>query len=113
MVKKIPRSKFDRKIEFSTVKSIENEMTGDTTERLVTLASLWCSLQRRSMAQQFQLVGTNLEDTITVVINHNEVVQNAKYALLNGKKYEIITVSPDDTTYFGYDYIVLRKASGA
>lgn len=114
MPKKLLHSLFNQRIEFQTVSSVADDLTGDTIEKPVRLFECWCAPQRRTMSQQFQLTGLGLDDTLTVAIRHNDKVQEATLAKYKNEIYEVVSISPDDTNnYMSYDYIVIRKKKGA
>lgn len=112
MPRKLLPSMFNKRIEFGTVKSVEDDNTGDYKETFVSQFSLWAYPNKRTLNQQYQLLGTNLTDTIVLIIRHNSNVNDSLKLKYNGQQYDILDVSSDDSlNYMSYDYLTVKLTS--
>lgn len=109
MSKRIPVSQFTKRVEFGTVESVYNRDSGTNLPSFITRMTLWAKQQRRSLSNQYKLMGTEMQDSIVVIIRHNADVTRSLSARLNGTVYDIVDISPDDSEYFTYDYLTLLK----
>lgn len=103
-------SDFNKTVKFGTIKSVMNEINGNTITSFVPVLSLKYAPRTRTMTQQYTILGTKLEDTIMIVIRHNKAVQEQLIVMLpDGKYYDIIGVSPDDSNnIITYDIVTLK-----
>lgn len=71
--------------------------------------------QKRTLTQQYTLVGTRLDNSITIITRHDTRNAAQQQARLDGIVYDIADVSPDDSNdAIRYDYLTLTKiAKGA
>lgn len=107
---KIALDRFNHKISFGTIKTIENNNTGDYDESFVPTITLHCALYNRSITQSYQILGTSLEDTIVVVIRSTNEVSKQLLASYDDAVYQIIDVSKDSTgKAVAYDLLTLKK----
>lgn len=66
--------------------------------------------QKRTLTQQYTLIGTRLDNSITLITRHDDRNANQKQARIDGITYNIADVSPDDgNDYIRYDYLTLVK----
>lgn len=107
---KITLNRFNHKISFGTIKTVENNNTGDYDESFVPTTTLHCALYNRSIAQSYQILGTSLEDTIVVVIRSTNKVNKQLLASYDDTVYQIVDVSKDSTgNPVAYDLLTLKK----
>ena len=107
---KITLNRFNHKISFGTIKTVENNNTGDYDESFVPTTTLHCALYNRSIAQSYQILGTSLEDTIVVVIRSANKVNKQLLASYDDTVYQIVDVSKDSTgNPVAYDLLTLKK----
>ena len=65
-----------------------------------------------SLTQQYTLVGTRLDNSITIIVRHDARNINQKQARLDGIVYEISDISSDDSNdTIRYDYLTLVKTT--
>jgi SPP1 family predicted phage head-tail adaptor len=112
MPRKFMPSLFNKKIQAGTVKSVLNRDTGDYDETFVSLFSLWAYPQKRSLTQQYNLVGTDLEDTVVLIVRHNDQLSKSLEVLYDGDYYNILDISIDNSlNYMSYDYLTIKLSS--
>lgn len=101
----------NRIAEFGTIKSVRNEYTGVNIPQFVSEFKLHYATIKRTLDQQYQLVGTSIADTILIVIRHNSKVNDALHVTLrDGIEYRIESISADDSNnYLTYDILTLAK----
>ena len=74
--------------------------------------SLHFKQQKRTLTQQYTLVGTRLDNSITIIVRHDARNINQKQARLDGVVYDISDISPDDSNdALRYDYLTLVKTT--
>ncbi|WP_054725632.1 phage head closure protein [Paucilactobacillus hokkaidonensis] len=64
---------------------------------------------KTTMTQKYLAAGTELEDTSTIAVRHNNQLENMQQCVVNGVTYDITDVSPDDEMYIAYDFVTLSK----
>lgn len=66
--------------------------------------------QKRTLTQQYTLVGTRLDNSITIITRHDARNAAQQQARIDGIVYDIADVSPDDSNdAIRYDYLTLVK----
>lgn len=73
---------------------------------------LHCKQQKRTLTQQYSLIGTRLDNSITMITRHDARNIVYKQAQLDTDRtvYNIVDVSTDDSNdYIRYDYLTLVK----
>lgn len=109
MPKKFLPSKFNKRVSFGSVKSVPNDMTGDYDTKFVKDFCLWCMPQKRTLNQQYQLLHTELEDSIVLVVRHNSKINKKQKVKYDGQEYSILDVSSDEGfNYMAYDYVTVK-----
>ena len=109
MIKKQLYSEFNRRAKFGNMKSVPNNNSGDNDEVFVPVFSLWCKPQKRTANQSYSIYGTELQNTITIVIRHTESVKSNMKVMYDGHLYNIEINNPDDSgSYLAYDYLTLK-----
>ncbi|GGL55884.1 phage head closure protein [Sporolactobacillus putidus] len=74
--------------------------------------SVWCGIWNRSLAEKFQVIGTEHQDDITVIIRHNPNVNQSLLAQLDSVTYRVIDVAPDDTPNpVTFDLVTIKKVT--
>lgn len=103
-------SDFNHKIKFGKVEEVKNPYTGSTIKKFVPKVSLWFAPKTRTFNQQYQLIGTELENTKVVVIRHNASVENYKMAQIDDVNYDVSSYSPDESNHYNtYDFVTLKR----
>jgi SPP1 family predicted phage head-tail adaptor len=89
------------------------DIGGVNVDKFTADYTLHFTQQKRTLTQQYTLVGTRLDETITVIVRHDARNTTAEVAHFNNTDYSILDVSPDDgASYIRYDYLTLKKVSG-
>lgn len=103
-------SDFNRKIEFGTVKSIQNPNNGSIKKQFIKEFSLWYAPKTRTLNQQYQLQGTELDNTRLVVVRHTQALESSKVAQIDNVMYDVTQYSPDESNaIITYDYVTLKR----
>lgn len=102
-------SDFSRKVELGSPQSHKTG-AGINITSFVPAYSLHFKQQKRTLTQQYTLVGTRLDNSITIITRHDARNVAQQQARLNGIVYGIDDVSPDDSNdAIRYDYLTLMK----
>ncbi|MCT0042999.1 head-tail adaptor protein [Weissella confusa] len=103
-------SDFNHKVDFGTVKTVQNPNNGSTKKAFAKQFSLWCAPKLRTLNQQYQIQGTALDNTKVIVIRHNTAVEGIKVAQIDGVMYDIMQYSPDESNaIIAYDFVTLKR----
>lgn len=66
--------------------------------------------QKRTLTQQYLLVGTRLDNSLVIITRHDDRNIAQQQARIDGIVYDIADVSPDDSNnIIRYDYLTLIK----
>ena len=85
---------------------------GVNVTNFVPAYSLHFKQQKRTLTQQYTLVGTRLDNSITIITRHDARNASQKQARLNSVVYDISDISPDDSNdAIRYDYLTLTKVT--
>lgn len=104
-------SQFNRRVEFGTTVSQTNG-AGANVPTFTPQVTVWAAPKVHSIGQQYKNYGTDLQDTITLIIKHNSNINEMLQAQYQGKIYDILTISPDDSNnVVVYDYIILKLST--
>lgn len=100
---------FNKVANFGSMQSVQNPKTGMRVQKFVKEFSLHYMIKNRTLNQQYATLGTSLENTIVIIINHSKLIQeNQLVQLADGKTYRVINLSIDDSTQVTrYDYLTL------
>ena len=113
---KIPLYRFSKIIEFGKPKTVPSRtIEGSKTEFQVSKTA-HCAIYQRTLTQQYQLVGTELSNTIMIAIRSENNVDDTLQARFKGEKqiYRIVNVSHDESRdYPHYDLVTLSKVTKA
>lgn len=102
-------SDFSRTVELGGVKSHQNGAHVNISS-FVPAYVLHYKQQNRTLTQQYTLVGTRLDNSITIITRHDDRNMAQQQARIGGTVYDISDVSPDDSNNFiRYDYLTLVK----
>lgn len=111
-MKRINPATFNRRVAFGDIKTVTNPHTGGKTKEFVADFSVWFAERKRTLDQQYELVGTSLEDTKLIIVRHKKEIADKQVVSIDGVTYDIQEYSPDDS--FGvmaYDYVTLKRRS--
>lgn len=103
-------SDFNKRVSFGKVETVVNEINGNTTQTFVPQLILKYAPKMRTMTQQYTILGTKFEDSILIVVRHNKNLQKNLLAKMpDGKYYDIVGISPDDSNkVITYDIVTLK-----
>lgn len=105
-------SDFNRKVDFGTVKSIQNPNNGAVKKQFIKEFTLWYAPKTRTLSQQYQLQGTELDNTRLIVVRHNTALEGIKTAQVDGVIYDVVQYSPDESNaIITYDFVTLKRRS--
>lgn len=103
---------FNKKVQLGDVETETNEHTGAGYAGFVPKINVWFASKTRSLSQSYQLQGTLLENSRTIIIRHNQAVEKLKLAVIDNVQYDIVNYSPDETSnIIRYDYLTLKRSS--
>lgn len=104
-------SDFSRKVDLGSPQSHKTG-AGINITSFVPAYSLHYKQQKRTLTQQYTLVGTRLDNSITIITRHDDRNAAQQQARLGGIVYDIADVSPDDSNdAVRYDYLTLTKTT--
>lgn len=104
-------SDFSRMVELGSPQSHKTG-AGINITSFVPAYSLHFKQQKRTLTQQYTLVGTRLDNSITIITRHDDRNAAQQQARLGGIVYDIADVSPDDSNdAIRYDYLTLTKTT--
>jgi SPP1 family predicted phage head-tail adaptor len=104
-------SRLNRRIEFDSMQSYETPQ-GVSKEKLSPIFTVWGAVYNRTINQQYKLVGTKLEDTLTIIIRHNKQVNNQMVIKLDNQQYNIVDIKPDESEQpIAYDVLTLKEVT--
>lgn len=102
-------SELNKRIAFGTIQSVELP-SGVNKPTFMPQFSVWCKKWVRSISQTYSLIGTEYQDTVTVVIRHNHEVDDSLQAKLDEVTYNILNVNPDESPNpVAYDTVTMKK----
>ncbi|WP_057742887.1 phage head closure protein [Liquorilactobacillus capillatus] len=109
MPKKFLYSDFNQRIQFGTVKSVLNDNIGDYDIKFIADFKTWCKPSKRSRMQQYSLYGTSLNDSLDLIVRHDDRISTELKALYKGQVYDILVYNPNDgNNYMAYDYLTIK-----
>ncbi|QEA33589.1 phage tail protein [Leuconostoc carnosum] len=103
-------SDFNKRIAFGTLDTGDYDDNGNPITTFVVQSTLHYAPRTRTMTQQYTILGTKLEDTILIVLRHSKRLDDSLIAKLpDGKYYDIVGISPDDSNnIITYDIVTLK-----
>lgn len=71
--------------------------------------TVWYGSKMRTLALQYQLIGTQISDTFEIVVRHNPWFATSMCAVIDSKYYDIVNISPDETPNLqAFDILTLK-----
>ncbi len=103
-------SDLNKRGQFGEYDTVINPNTGGEEDGFTASFSRWYAVRTRTMNQTYQIYGTDLQDTIDIVIRHDPSI---KPPLLfqdsQSNQYNIVSVSPDDSGALNaFDILTLK-----
>lgn len=109
---KLNLSDFNHKVKLGNVETVKNKYTGASVKEFKSVIEVWFASKTRTISQQYQLQGTSLENSRTIIIKHNSIIEGLELAVIDNVQYDIINYSPDETSnIIRYDYLTLKRSS--
>lgn len=103
---------FNHKADFGTVESVQNLNNGSIKKSFVKQFSLWYAPNTRTLNQQYQIQGTELDNTKVIVVRHNTAVEGINVVQIDGVMYDVVQYSPDESNaIITYDFVTLKRRS--
>lgn len=108
---KIATQRLNKKAEFGDMVAGENvnPNTGEPILEFRADFTLRAGVYSRSQSQQIALSGTELEDTLVLIVRHNTKVSKKMKVKLGIDLYQVINVSFDDSLPNSYDLITIKQ----
>lgn len=104
--------RFNRSCEFGSYDtSGVDENTGQHTREFKVALKCRYAVIRRGIGNVYALAGTELSDTISILIKHNDKINESQIVRLSdGNDYKIVSIVPDDDNfYLKYDMINVKR----
>ncbi|MGV0167606.1 phage head closure protein [Furfurilactobacillus sp. WILCCON 0119] len=106
---KITVSRLNKTVSFGHTERVENDGSGDYDIVVVPDFKVHCALYNRTFAQDYQLMGTELEDTIVLAVRSDQRINKSLKASFDGNDYDLPDVSKDASGMpVGYDLVTLK-----
>lgn len=106
-MKKYKISRLNKRAEFGTVKSV----TGSDLVRRPTFVSqfsLWYGSYNDTATLAYSKIGTDYQDSKTIVIRHNEAVSEPLLVMIDNVQYSIIQLQSDDDGVNTFDLVTIQ-----
>ena len=104
-------SRLNKRVQFGTVKSVENLINGTTKQQFVPLFTVWCGEYTLTISNTISLTGTTATTNELIVVRHDDRITTALEAILDGVTYRVAGVS-SDSEMNAYDVVTLTKVNG-
>lgn len=98
---------------FGVVRQVPNEKTDGYEDKFVPDFKRWYGVRTRTMNQTYQIYGTDLQDTVDIVIRHDDSIKPPlMFQSSDGLQYDIVSSSPDDTGALNaFDILTLKQVT--
>lgn len=104
-------SRLNKRVQFGTVKSVENLINGTTKQQFVPLFTVWCGEYTLTISNTISLTGTTATTNQLIAVRHDDRITTALEAILDGVTYRVAGIS-SDSDLNAYDIITLTKVNG-
>lgn len=102
-------SQFNKVASFGKNVTYEDENTGMTRKGFKELFTLHYRNVKRTVTQQYSLLGTELENTKIIMIQHNDKVDDTMLVTIDGQQYNVVSIEVDESNvYLKYDYLTIK-----
>lgn len=103
---------FNKRADIGNYDDARNPYTGSPDKTFTKEFSRFCAVRTRTMNQTYQLTNFNMQDTVDLVFRHDPLIQSNLYIQLDGIIYEIVSISPDESTNLNpYDIVTVRQTT--
>lgn len=101
---------FNEIADFGVTKTVTNPYSGVNESSFVKSFSMHVYPQKRTLDMQYRSLGTDYDKAITLVVRHNNRLNNQLCVKYKGEEYTILNISSDDSAnYMTYDFLTLRN----
>ena len=101
---------FNEIADFGVIKTVTNPYSGVNEPSFVKSFSLHVYPQKRTLDMQYRSLGTNYVNAITLVVRHNNRLNDQLRVKYKGEEYKILNISSDDSAnYMTYDFLTLQN----
>ena len=101
---------FNEIADFGVTKTVTNPYSGINEPSFVKSFSLHVYPQKRTLDMQYRSLGTNYVNAITLVVRHNNRINDQLRVKYKGEEYKILNISSDDSAnYMTYDFLTLQN----
>ncbi|WP_412935836.1 phage head closure protein [Lactiplantibacillus plantarum] len=104
-------NRLNKRVQFGTVKSVQNLINGTTKQQFVTLFTVWYGEYTLTISNTISLAGTTATTNKLIVVRHDDRITTALEAMLDGVMYRVAGVS-SDSELNAYDVVTLTKVNG-
>lgn len=104
-------NRLNKRVQFGTVKTVQNLINGTTKQQFVPLFTVWCGEYTLTISNTISLTGTTATTNQLIAVRHDERITTALLALLDGVEYKVAGVSSDGELN-AYDVVTLTKVNG-
>lgn len=103
----------NRRGSFGAVRQVPNEKTDGYEDKFVPDFKRWYGVKTRTRPMIYQVYGTELQDTIDIVIRHDDSIKPPlMFQSSDGLQYDIVSSSPDDTGALNaFDILTLKQVT--
>ncbi|MDX3786492.1 phage head closure protein [Lactiplantibacillus plantarum] len=104
-------SRLNKRVQFGTVKTVQNPINGTSKQQFVPLFTVWYGEYTLTVNNTISLTGTTATTDELIVVRHDERITTALLALLDGVEYKVAGIS-SDSELNSYDVVTLTKVNG-
>lgn len=104
-------NRLNKRVQFGTVKSVQNPINGTTKQQFVTQFTVWYGEYTLTVSNTISLTGTTATTNQLIVVRHDDRITTALEAILDGVTYKVAGVS-SDSELNAYDVVTLTKVNG-
>lgn len=103
---------FNRTADFGTSESYVNG-AGVSVSKFAKQFSLHYAIKKKTIDQQYQAINTRFEDTIILIVRHDNRLSTSLMCQISGSDYDIVDISQDDSMYISYDLVTVKQIKKA
>lgn len=110
---RMPISRLNHLIDFGVTETVDTDTLEGSEEKFVPKQTLHFAYYQRSQTQQYQLLGTELENTVVIAVRSQYHVDDTQLARIKGDvkqtTYKVMTISRGEAhSPINYDLITLK-----
>jgi SPP1 family predicted phage head-tail adaptor len=113
LIMEITLEDLNKRGSFGAVLQVPNEKTDGYEDKFVPGFKRWYGVKTRTRPMTYQVYGTELQDTIDIVIRHDDSIKPPlMFQSSDGLQYDIVSSSPDDTGALNaFDILTLKQVT--